>query len=224
MTLSSFNSADYNGWIFDLDNTLYAADSGLFSQVSQRMTDFLMAHFGFDRAAATALRRDLFQRYGTTASGLIREYNMDISSFLSYVHDIDLSSLSKDSELDAVLAGLAGDKVIFTNGTRDHAQRILAALGIEHHFSYYYDIIEADYRSKPEPAIYDDMLAKTGLDASSCVMVEDMAVNLPPASRLGIATVWLSGNNAALSSLDYIDFIARDLKDFFRNIDGAQKC
>ncbi len=135
MTLSAFNSANYSGWIFDLDNTLYAADSGLFSQVSRRMTDFLMAHFDLDEAAATALRRDFFQRYGTTASGLIREYDMDISAFLSYVHDIDLSSLTKDAELDRVLSGLAGDKVIFTNGTRDHAQRILAALGIEHHFS-----------------------------------------------------------------------------------------
>ena len=33
--------ADINGWVFDLDNTLYPASRNLFAQIDQRMTAFI---------------------------------------------------------------------------------------------------------------------------------------------------------------------------------------
>ena len=49
---------------------------------------------------------------------------------------------------------------------------------------------------KPDPVIYDDMLKKSGLNANTSVMIEDMAVNLEPASHRGITTVWLDHESA----------------------------
>ena len=35
-------------WIFDLDNTLYSADSGIFQQVSELMNKFVSNHLNID--------------------------------------------------------------------------------------------------------------------------------------------------------------------------------
>lgn len=207
-----------NGWIFDLDNTIYPAESGLFPQVSERMTSYLQSSFNISRDAAFAMRKDLFERFGTTGRGLMEDHDMDPHDFLSYVHDIDLSEVKYDADLDRTLGELPGRKVIFTNGTTDHAARILDAYRIHHHFDYCYDIFKAEHRPKPDPVIYDHMLAETGLDPKSAVMIEDMAVNLGPAHDRGITTIWLDHDldwTKSGMTATHIDYIARDLKTFF---------
>ena len=37
-----------NTWIFDLDNTLYSADSGIFQQVHDLMGQFVSSHLDID--------------------------------------------------------------------------------------------------------------------------------------------------------------------------------
>jgi putative hydrolase of the HAD superfamily len=216
-----FDVHKYTGWIFDLDNTIYPEASGLFSQVSDRMTLFIQYLFDLDRDAALIRQKELFHRYGTTASGLMKEYGMDPAEFMAFVHEIDLSELSYDAELDERIGGLPGQKVIFTNGTTRHATRILDAYGIRHHFDYVYDIIESQHRPKPDPVIYREMLDRTGLDAKTAVMIEDMAVNLKPAAEIGITTVLLKQNfDGAEKGIDttHVDFIAHDLKTFLRQV------
>ncbi len=39
-------------WIFDLDNTLYCAENGIFAQIEARMTDYVMAFLKLPREAA----------------------------------------------------------------------------------------------------------------------------------------------------------------------------
>ena len=41
-------------WIFDLDNTLYRADNGIFAQIEARMTDYVDGLLGLPRDAARA--------------------------------------------------------------------------------------------------------------------------------------------------------------------------
>ncbi len=80
-------------WIFDLDNTLYRADNGIFAQIDARMTDFVA---GFcqagPRRGAGACRRSSIADHGTTLNGLIaRAWHRSRSPIWHYVHDIDLS-------------------------------------------------------------------------------------------------------------------------------------
>ena len=216
-----FQADAYDGWIFDLDNTIYPAASRLFDQVSQRMTLFIQDRFNLDHDAAFARQKDLFRRYGTTASGLMHEHGIEPRDFMDFVHAIDLDGFHPDAELDAAIGALPGRKVIFTNGTHDHASRILGAMKLEHHFEGIYDIFDANHRPKPEPAIYHEVVERFGINASSAVMIEDMAVNLVPAAEMGVTTVLLEHNldwnNPALTA-DHIDFIASDLKSFLRNM------
>src|ERR1700761_9652447 len=111
-------------WIFDLDNTLYRADNGIFAQIEARMTDYVMALLKLPREEAYARQKELYRRYGTTLNGLMTEHGAEPDAYLHYVHDIDLSSLGPDPAMAAAITRLPGRRFVFTNGCRDHAARI----------------------------------------------------------------------------------------------------
>ena len=79
---------------------------------------------------------------------------MKPDAFLAYVHEIDLSDDSYDADLDKFITSLPGRKHIYTNGTTRHADRILEAFGIRHHFDFIFDIIASDHVPKPNPRPY----------------------------------------------------------------------
>jgi putative hydrolase of the HAD superfamily len=180
-------------WIFDLDNTLYPASCRLFTEIEQRMAAFIMAELRLDHERAHALRRHFYTNHGTTLRGLMNEYGTEPTHFLDYVHEIDLSAVRADAALDAALTRLPGRKLVFTNATRRHAERVLARLELGHHFTEIHDIVACDYRPKPDPAIYADFVRRHGVEPDRAAMVEDMAKNLPPAAALGMTTIWVTG-------------------------------
>ena len=203
--------------MFDLDNTIYPASSSLFPRVAERMTHFIMEEFSLDAEAAAAMKTRLFRQYGTTMHGLMQEYDMSPDAFLAYVHEIDLSDVSYDKELDDYLGNLPGRKHIYTNGTTRHATRILDAFGIRHHFDFIFDIVASNHIPKPDPRPYDQFLAASGLNPHHCVMIEDMARNLEPAAALGMKTVWLVSDHdwaANGADEDFVHYISADLKSF----------
>jgi putative hydrolase of the HAD superfamily len=178
-------------WIFDLDNTLYPASYDLFGQIDARMRAYIAAFLGLPLDDAYRLQKRYFHEYGTSLSGLMQRHDMDPQPFLAHVHDIDVTVLPPDAALDAALARLPGRKVIFTNASAEHAQRVVDRLGIGDRFDGVFDIVEAGYRPKPEPGAYALMIERFGLDPATSVMVEDMARNLAPAASLGMTTVWV---------------------------------
>src|SRR5437870_4634108 len=91
-------------WIFDLDNTLYCADNGIFTQIESRMTDYVEQLLKLPRDAARVVQKDLYRQYGTTLNGLMREHGCDAEDYLRFVHDIDLGDLKPDAGLKTALA------------------------------------------------------------------------------------------------------------------------
>ncbi|MGD0190228.1 MAG: pyrimidine 5'-nucleotidase [Rhizomicrobium sp.] len=178
-------------WIFDLDNTLYPADSGLFAQIDDRMTLFVAELFGVSRDEARRIQKAYYSDHGTTLNGLMRLHGVNPETYLSFVHDIDLSPISRDPHLNEGLERLEGRRFVFTNGCRNHAERVLARLGIERHFDGIWDIRTIGYRPKPDPRGYETVLTSAGATASRAAMFEDAARNLVPAHALGMTTVWL---------------------------------
>lgn len=214
---ADFPTASINDWVFDLDNTIYPAKSNLFVRVAVRITEFVAQHFNVPHDEARVIQKDMFRRYGTTMRGLMVEQGLAPEDYLHFVHDIDVSDLPVETELEAMLAALPGRKHIFTNGTVPHAENILNAYGIRHHFDHIFDIVGADFVPKPEQAAFDRFVGATGIDPAGAVMIEDMARNLEPAHGLGMRTVWLvSDHDWAARGADepYVHFIADDLKSF----------
>jgi len=214
---SQLDVSNISAWIFDLDNTIYPAHQSLFPRVAVRMIDWIEQHFKLPRAQAKALKTRLFLEYGTTMNGLSSEYSIAPEDFLSYVHDIDLSDISYDSELDEGISALPGNKYIYTNGTVLHAERILDGFGIKHHFDLIFDIFASNHNPKPAMQPYQDFLAKSNINPHQAVMIEDMACNLEPAASLGMKTVWLMAEHSWAkkgATEPYVHYIAKDLKVF----------
>ena len=221
--LSDLIASGRDEWVFDLDNTIYPAKSNLFARVAQKMTEFLMQEFSLPEDEAAALKTRLFREYGTTMHGLMKEFGMDSKPFLTYVHDIDVSDIDHDTELDALLAELPGRKHIFTNGTVAHAENILGAFGVRSHFDFIFDIVGANHEPKPAMRPYKIFLAQSAINPDKAVMIEDMAVNLRAPAALGMGTIWIEHDHEwarAGSEQDYVHYQSADIKSCLREILG----
>jgi putative hydrolase of the HAD superfamily len=176
-------------WVFDLDNTLYPPAARLFDQIERRMTGYVMRALGLAAEEADALRGRYWRTYGTTLAGLMREHGLEPTPYLEHVHDIDLSGLRPAPELAAALGRLRGRKLVYTNGSRAHAGRVTAALGLGGAFDALYGFEDAAYLPKPEAAAFAAVFALDGLDAARAAMFEDDHRNLAVPHRLGMRTV-----------------------------------
>ena len=111
-------------WVFDLDNTLYPAECDLFAEIDQRMTDFVARFLRMEREEARALQKRYYAEHGTTLRGMMTMHGMSPEDFLAHVHEIDLSPLPHLPDLCEVIAALPGRKLVYTYGSRRHAERV----------------------------------------------------------------------------------------------------
>jgi putative hydrolase of the HAD superfamily len=181
--------AERDVWIFDLDNTLYPAECNLFAQVDKRMGEYIAKFLGVPFAYARHLQKSYYRQFGTTLSGLMQVHKMAPEPFLEYVHDIDVSVVPQAPELRAAILGLPGRKLIFTNGSRRHAERVAEQLGVLDLFDGIADIASCGFVPKPERDAFQRMIAAHGVTANEAAMFEDMPQNLEAPHALGMATV-----------------------------------
>jgi putative hydrolase of the HAD superfamily len=176
-------------WVFDLDNTLYPPAVRLFDQIEARMTDYVMRTLALDAERATALREHYWRTYGTTLAGLMREHRLDPEPYLTEVHDIDLSGVAAAPALRTAIAALPGRKLVYTNGSREHARRVTRACGLDGAFDALYGFEDAGYLPKPEAGAFAAVFALDGLFPGRAAMFEDDARNLAVPHGLGMRTV-----------------------------------
>jgi putative hydrolase of the HAD superfamily len=176
-------------WVFDLDNTLYPHHLNLWQQVDERIRDYIAGFLKIPHAEAFRVQKDYYKRYGTSMRGLMTEHGMQPDDFLDFVHEIDHSPLQANEALGQAIAKLRGRKLILTNGTRRHAQAVLARLELTHHFDDVFDIVAAELEPKPSPPTYARFLAIHAVDPSRAAMFEDLARNLAVPHELGMTTV-----------------------------------
>jgi putative hydrolase of the HAD superfamily len=204
-------------WIFDLDNTLYPASCRLFEQVQRRMNEYICDRLSLSPEEAAELRRTYFREHGTTLRGLMTVDRIDPHEFLVFVHDIDLAGVPPDPALVAAIGRLAGRKIVHTNGSRRHAERLLDHLGLGDAFCGIVDIVAADFAPKPALVGYELLLRRHRVAAPTALMIEDIARNLAPAAALGMTTAWLRGSldwAAEDADADYVHHIVDDLAGF----------
>ena len=176
-------------WIFDLDNTLYPAECNLFAQVDQRMGEFIAKYLGVPFEHARHLQKSYYRQFGTTLSGLMKVHKLEPKAFLDYVHDIDLSVVNAHPELAAAIERLPGRRLIFTNGSHWHAERVARKLGVLHLFEDICDIAACEFVPKPEADAFDRMVRRHGVAPQNAAMFEDMPHNLEAPHVLGMTTV-----------------------------------
>lgn len=174
-------------WIFDLDNTLYPPEAGLYPQLTARVTQWLKLHLGLNDEQVLALQKRYLAQHGATLGGLVRDYKVDAEEFLDYVHRIDYSNVLPNPALAAAIAALPGRRVIHTNGSCAHAKRVLERLGIpEDAFEGIFDLHDTGYIAKPEMPAFLSLVMRYNLHPGECCFVEDSLRNLETARALGM--------------------------------------
>jgi len=220
--------AHVDTWVFDLDNTLYPASCRLFDQIDVRMGAFVSRLLNLEPAEAKRRQKELFYKYGTTLRGLMVEHGIEPDGFLDYVHDIDHTPVPANTALDEALHALPGRKLVFTNGTVSHAEKVLARIGITHHFGDIFDIVHSDFIPKPEVEPYRKFVSQTGIRAETSAMFEDIVRNLEVPHALGMTTVLVvSPENGDAERLnrdsggtaqDHIHHVTDDLAGFLAGL------
>jgi len=212
----SADLAHIDTWLFDLDNTLYPAESGFMSEIEARMTGFVMRVTELPRDEAFALQKRYLAEHGLTLRGLMEHHGVDPLEFNALFHDLSLDALAHDAELLAALERLPGRRLIFTNADDIHAERVLKHLGLDHLFDDVFHIETFGFRPKPDPAAFDAMLDAHGLAPDATAFFEDSERNLAPAAALGMTTV-LVGPHAPASSAPFVQHRTEKLAPFLAN-------
>lgn len=181
--------AQIDTWVFDLDNTLYPPEADLFGRMDARFATYVQRLTGLPKEPALKLCHDYWLAHGSTLVGLMADYGVDPHEFLADVHDIDISHLRPDPALTKALAALPGRRIVFTNGSRNHAARVLAARGLSGQFAAVYGVEDADFAPKPTPEAFARIFAKDGLNPARAAMFEDEVRNLTVPHARGMRTV-----------------------------------
>ena len=182
-------------WIFDLDNCLYPASTGLFALIDERMGAYIQRLLDCDPAEARRVQKAHFHQHGTTLAGLMSEHGVDPHEFLDDVHAIPLDRVQCDDRLASALTRLPGRRFVFTNGDAAYARRVLEAIGLSTHFNDLHDIHASSYRPKPDPHGYELLCERFGIDPKHSLLADDMVQNLAPAKALGMTTVWVDNGS-----------------------------
>ncbi|MFP3920861.1 MAG: pyrimidine 5'-nucleotidase [Dichotomicrobium sp.] len=192
--LAAFRNVDT--WIFDLDNTLYPAESNLFAQVDRRMGEFIVNYLEVMPDEARRIQKHYYHTFGTTLAGLMKQHGVAPGDFLDYVHDIDLSPIEPAPDLAEAAKALPGKRYIFTNGSRRHAERVAEKLEVLHVFDGIFDIADSEYVPKPTRRAYDRAFEVFGADPRRAAMFEDLPHNLETPHALGMVTVLVHSSYA----------------------------
>ena len=104
-------------------------------------TDDRIYHGPFDLAETKLLDKHASSAYGTTMRGLMTEYDMEPDEFLHFVHEIDLSDVVPDPELDSLLAHLGGRKHIYTGWNCPPCNAHSGHLWHPGHFDFIFDVV-----------------------------------------------------------------------------------
>ena len=151
-------------WIFDLDNTLYSADSGIFQQVNDLMGKFVSKHLNVEIKKANEIQRKYYKQHGTTLRGMMDNHGVDPEYFLKEVHKLDYSIVVSNKKLNEELKKLKGRKIVYTNANLQHALDVLDRIELSNFFDNIFDIKMAKYIPKPELQPYEQIIKDFNLN------------------------------------------------------------
>jgi len=190
--------------LFDLDSTLYSSRWGLEQAVSSRVNDYIASYLDLPKEDARALRKERITagKYGTTLEWLRAEKGFpdaNLEGYFAYIHpENEAEALPPDPALRAFLLSLASRNIpmgILTNSNLEHAQRILQKLGVADLFPSIFDIRKNGLKGKPNAGAYRLALKELGVDAPSCLLVDDVLRYIEGYLAIGGTGVYLDEDN-----------------------------
>lgn len=176
---------------FDLDDTLYPSNTGLWLAIKERMNIYMRQRMGFPEDQIAYIREKYFLQYGTTLRGLQAHHEIDVQDFLAFVHDLPLKEyLTPNPTLRSIIASLPTRNLIFTNADVPHADRVLTVLDLRDLFEIIVDVNAITPYCKPMPESFQIAMKAAGeSDPSKCVMIDDIHRTTRAAKEAGLFSI-----------------------------------
>jgi putative hydrolase of the HAD superfamily len=208
---------------FDLDDTLYPPDTGLWQAIKERMNLYMRDHLDIPEDEIPKLREKYFLEYGTTMRGLQAKHDIDSDDFLAFVHDLPLQDyLTPNPTLRSVIASLPTRNLIFTNADINHARRVLTVLELDDLFDTIVDVNAVAPYCKPMPKSFEIAMKIAGeTDPSKCVMIDDITRTTRAAKDAGLFSI-LAHNSYVNGNADAHLTDWRDLRNILENQNGLK--
>ncbi len=182
---------------FDLDDTLYPHESGLWNAIRDRMGRYMWEVLQLPEEQVPQIRKYYFETYGTTLRGLQVHHSINADDYLAYVHNVPLQEyIQPEAGLREMIMSLPQKRWIFTNADDQHATRVLKQLNLMGCFEGIIDLRATNFACKPESGVYQLAMQIAGeADPRRCVFLDDSVRNLAPAHEMGMFTVLVGGQN-----------------------------
>ncbi len=214
-------------WFIDLDDSIFEASGGMLHAIHLRMNEFIVKELRISWEAASNLRSLYWTKYGATFLGLWKHYGIDPCVFLKATHEFDLSPyVARSGMLSEDLRKLHGRRVVFTNGPRNYAEKVIELLGIERVID---DLVSStdmhlfnDWRPKPSRSMLLSLCHYYGVRSSQAAMIDDSLMNLKVAHGLGVKTILCTGYRKRNGKMQcrrrplYVDFSVGLLREVHR--------
>lgn len=182
--------------IFDLDNTLYTANSEMDFGITQRMMECVMVFFNCSFEEAAEIRKKKVRNFSTTLEWLRSEGLSDVEGFFRHVHpENEADELKEDPDLRPFLQSIEIPKIICTNAPREHAERVLKKLNVIDLFSEICDIRDFNLQGKPYPSAFKIALKKAGGTIENSIFIDDMLKYTDGWESLGGTAVLVGNKN-----------------------------
>ena len=208
--------------LFDLDETLYSPDSGLWRVLRYRMGDYMSTRLNIPDQQIPELRKNYFETYGTTLRGLERDFQIQAEDYLNYVHDVNIEDfVQPDPVLRSILESIPQKKVIFTNANSRHTEKVLRALGVDEYFDIVIDVMQMAPYCKPYPEAYHQAMSILGdSNPGHYLLLDDSLRNVLTALQVGMQAVLVNPREEVEDHLIRIDSI-HELPQIWSTISGA---
>jgi putative hydrolase of the HAD superfamily len=211
---------------FDLDDTLYPSNTGLWEAIRDRMALYMSERLNIPWEEIHPLRKQYLETYGTTLRGLQHFYPVDTDDYLAFVHDLALDQyLQPDPEIRELILSLPQPRWIFTNSDDAHARRVLNVLNLNNCFNGIIDLRLLNFHCKPEKESYLKALQIAREDnPSRCLILDDSPHNLAAAHELGYKTVLVNPHQqdpAADYHIDSLIDLCRVLPELWEKEDRS---
>lgn len=214
-------------WLIDLDDTLFEASAGMLHAIHLRMNDYIVAKLGLSWDEASALRRRYWAQYGATFLGLWRHHDISPREFLPATHDFDpVPFIHWHGTPSEDLSHLSGRKVIYTNGPRIYAERVVTHLGLTHVID---DLVTSTdtyalnaWHPKPSRLMLRILCRRYGVESVHATLVDDGLQNLLCAHSEGLKTVCCTGYRKTKNgvkhrrAVSYVDFNVSHIRELSR--------
>lgn len=173
--------------IFDLDRTVYPADTRMSDDISYRIKRFASEFWGLDFEEGARQRSEAVKKYGTTLDWLVEAGGFaDIEAYFAAVHPSDeCCGLYKTPQLRPLLESLPQDKMILTNSPYEHAQRVLEFLEVRDLFGSICDIRANNLKGKPAASAFYRALEMCGGTVQDSIFLDDAEGYTDGWARLG---------------------------------------